>query len=94
MTSYDEKIAKIKETHKYLIEKVKQEIEEKNHILNLNIGDLTSLLDYDSTMVKKYEAVVKAQELIDEFTTSIKNSTSVEEIKAIRNKLNYYITGH
>ena len=91
MTSYDEKIAKIKETHKFLIEKVKQEIEEKNHVLNLNIGDLTSLLDYDSTMVKKYEAVVKAQELIDEFTTSIKNSNSVEEIKAIRNKLNYYI---
>ena len=91
MNSYDEKIAKIKETHKFLIEKVKQEIEEKNHVLNLNIGDLTSLLDYDSTMVKKYEAVVKAQELIDEFTTSIKNSNSVEEIKAIRNKLNYYI---
>ena len=91
MSNYDEKIAKIKETHKYLIEEVKKEIEEKNNILNLNIGDLTSLLDYDSTMVKKYEAVVRAQELIDEFTTSIKNSNSVEEIKAIRNKLNYYI---
>ena len=91
MNNYDEKIKKIKETEKELLTSVKEEIEKNNNVLNLEIGNVINLLNYDSTLVKKYEAVVNAQKLIFGFARDINNSTSVDEIKEIRNKLNYYI---
>ena len=91
MNNYDEKIKKIKETEKELLTSVKEEVEKNNNVLNLEIGNVINLLNYDSTLVKKYEAVVNAQKLIFGFARDINNSTSVDEIKEIRNKLNYYI---
>ena len=91
MNNYDEKIKKIKETEKELLTSVKEEIEKNNNVLNLEIGNVINLFNYDSTLVKKYEAVVNAQKLIFGFARDINNSTSVDEIKEIRNKLNYYI---
>ena len=91
MNNYEEKINNIKETEKYLLEMARNKILSQNKIMNLNIQDLICMLNYDDSTVKKYEATLKAQMLIEQFTLDIANATDVEEIKAIRNRLNYYI---
>ena len=91
MNKYEEKINTIKETEKYLLEMAKSEIEKQNKILNLNIQDLICMLNYNDSTVKKYEATLKAQMLIEELTNEIISAKDIDEIKALRNKLNYYI---
>ncbi len=91
MNKYDEKIKSIKETEKQLLQLVKTKIEEKDGAFTENIVSVVKILNYDSTMVKKNEAVLSAQKLIEELTNKIKNAKSVEEIIEIRKKLNYYI---
>ena len=91
MNNYDEKMLNIKDTQKQLLEFAKNKINDKSDVFNKNVESVIDVLNYDSKMVKKYEAVVEAQKLIIELTNQIKNSTSVEEIIEIRKKLNYYI---
>ncbi len=91
MNNYDEKILTIKETEKQLLAYAKDKISENNSIFNDNIGKILNILQYDSTMVKKYEAIIDAQNLIKKLANEIKEATSVEEIVNIRKKLNYYI---
>jgi len=91
MNNYDDKIVTIKKTEKALLELVKDKIHENNQIFNNHITEIVDLLNYDSKMVKKYEAVVNAQEQIKELANQIKNANNVEEIVEIRKKLNYFI---
>lgn len=91
MNNYEEKIKNIKETEKYLLEIARNAITTQNKILNLNIQDLICMLNYDESTVKKYESTLKAQMLIEKFTNDILEAKDVDEIKAIRNRLNYYI---
>ena len=91
MNNYEEKITNIKETEKYILELARNAITTQNKILNLNIQDLICNLNYDETSVKKYEATLKAQMLIEKFTNDILEAKDIDEIKSIRNRLNYYI---
>ena len=88
MNNYDDKIILIKENQKKLLEMVKEKIKEENEIFNLNTKNIVSVLNYDSNVVKKYEAVLEAQKLIEEYTKEILNANSIDEIKEIRKKLN------
>ena len=91
MNNYENKLIEIKETQKELITSIKEAILDEEKLLNLNIQDLIEMLNYDETTVKKYEATLKAQILIEEFTHEIVNTNDIEEIKELRNRLNYYI---
>ncbi len=91
MNNYEDKINNIKETEKYLLEMVKEEINRQNSILNFNIQEIIKTIDYNRENNKKYEATLNAQVLIKELTEQIAKSNDIDEIKAIRNKLNYYI---
>ena len=91
MNNYENKILEIKNTQKELLSSVKEAILSEENLLNLNIQDLIEMLNYDETTVKKYEATLKAQMLIEEFTNEIVKTNDIEEIKELRNRLNYYI---
>ena len=88
MNNYVDKIVAIKENEKKLLEFVKNKITDENNIFNLNTRNIVDVLTHDEKMVKKYEAVVKAQELIAEYTERIKNSNNVDEIVELRKELN------
>ena len=88
MNKYDDKILKIKGTEKELLELVKDKLIKENGLFNCNTKNIIEVLKRDSQMVKKFEAVVKAQQLIAEYTEKIKNSTNVDEIIELRKELN------
>ena len=88
MNNYDEKIVNIKETQKKLLQMVKEEIEENGKIFNINTKNIVDVLTHDDQMVKKYQAVIEAQKLIEEYTKEIINAKSIDEIIEIRKKLN------
>ncbi len=92
MNNYELKILNIKENQKKLLEMVKDSIEKEGIVFNINTRNIVDVLYHDSKVTKKYEAVVKAQQLIEEYTKQIKEATSIEEIKEIRKKLNSCIT--
>ena len=88
MNNYDEKIQCIKETQKELLKLVKNKIIEENEIFNLDTRNIVDVLNHDNKVIKKYEAIIKAKELIEEYTNQIQQATDIEEIKEIRKKLN------
>ena len=88
MNNYDDKIVMIKNNQRKLLELVRNKLTENNPIFNLNTKKIVDVITHDDQMVKKYEAVVKAQQLIEEYTEKIKNSSSVLEIMEIRKELN------
>ena len=88
MNNYDDKIIMIKDNQRKLLELVRNKFNENNPIFNLNTRNVVDVITYDNKMVKKYEAVIKAQQLIEEYTEKIKNSSSVLEIIEIRKELN------
>lgn len=88
MNNYDEKITAIKENQKKLLIMVKSKIQEENEIFNLNTKNIVDVLSHDEKTIKKYEAVINAQKLIEEYTNEILNANSIEEIVEIRKKLN------
>ena len=88
MNNYDDKLVLIKENQIKLLEMVKEKIKEENEVFNLNTKNIVNVINYDSKVVKKYEAVLEAQKLIEEYTNAILNATNIDEIKEIRKKLN------
>ena len=91
MNNYEEKINSIKKAEKYLLEMARDEINRQNDLLSFNIQDLVKMIGYSEENIKKYEATLKAQVLISDLTNQIAKCNDIDEIKAIRNKLNYYI---
>lgn len=85
----EEKIAKIKEERKEMLESVNKSLKENGSVVGNDAKDaLLTVIDFDEKKVKKYEALINAQELIEELTLEIANTTDVEEIMEIRKKIN------
>ena len=91
MVREDKRISEIKEQRKELLFRVKESITTNNDKVTRSNEDILWLLDLYDKNSKKYEAIVKAQELILNLTKEIAECNDVEQIMTIRNKLNYYI---
>lgn len=91
MERNDLRIEKITNERKNLLSLVKENILKDNALLKEDITNVITLLNYDNENVKKYNAIVKAQNLIEELTKQIVEAETKEDIMTIRNKLNYYI---
>jgi len=92
MERNDLRIERIINERKNLLDLVKTNIiKDQNEYLRDDIANMVCVLVKDEEHVKSYEAVVKAQSLIESLTKQIVETTTVEEIIVIRNKLNYYI---
>ena len=87
----DERISKIKQERHDLLTIVSDSIRNNGRIVSTDIKSISELLDYDEKCVKKYEAIVNAQNLIVSLTQEIVMANSEEEIINLRKKLNYYI---
>ena len=92
MNSVEDRISKIKADRVELLKKVGENIKDNKNNLSENITDVIEVLNFDDKCVKKYEALVNAQKLVEDLTLEISDAKSVEEVKEIRKKLNYYIT--
>ena len=88
MNNYDDKIEMIKENQKKLLILARNNISENGIKFNSFTKSIVDVLNYDTKVVKKYEAVLEAQSLIQKYTDEIKNSKSIEEIVEIRKELN------
>lgn len=86
-----EKIKKIKDERKQLLEMTKDSIKDNKGKLVGEIGKLLDTLKEDEKNVKKYEALVKAKSLVEDLIEQILEANSVEDVISIRKKLNYYI---
>lgn len=91
MSKIDERLEKIKRDHETLLKKVRESILENNESFNQEIGQVITVLDLEEKSKKKYEAMIKAQELISSLTQEIVEAKTVDEVLNIRKKLNYYI---
>lgn len=90
-THYKEKLEKIKNDHRLLLEMARSSIAENANILGEQIHDIFSVIEYDEKQSKKYAALLNAKCTIENIVESIVNATTYEEIVKLREKLNYYI---
>lgn len=89
--SISERVEKIKREHIELLEMAREGILQNRENFMSEVEDVITVLDYDQENVKKYTAMKEAQELIATLTQQIVEAKDVEEIVALRKKLNYYI---
>ena len=87
----EEKIAKIKSERKQLLETVKTSIQNNRDNLTSEIDKLFAVLKEDEKNTKKYESLLQAKSLIQDFIKQILEADTIEDIVNIRKKLNYYI---
>lgn len=87
----NKRIDKVKTEHAELLNMIKEKISENSNNFQEHAKEILATLEYDEANIKKYEAMVKAQELVVSLTKQILDAKSVEEVIAIRKKLNYYI---
>lgn len=85
------RIEKMKEDRALLLKKVRDSIQDNAGHLSESIDQVITVLDFDDTCVKKYEAMKNAQELVASLTQEIVEAKTSDEVFNIRKKLNYYI---
>lgn len=92
MTNHmNNRIEKIKAEHIELLNMAKENILNNKDNFASIAEETQKVLKTDEVNVKKYEAIVKAQELIVSLTEEIMDAKSADEVIAIRKKINYYI---
>jgi hypothetical protein len=89
--SYNDKIKKINDDRSIMLHKVKDKINGDNKGVSNNYEDVFSILDNDSKNSQEYKSIMKAKELIAKLVDEVCNASSVEEVIALRKKINYYI---
>ncbi len=89
--SIKRRVEKIQKEHIELLQMARDSICNNGDNFNEHITDLVTVLDCDESNVKKYAAVVNAQELITELTEEILEAKTVDEVVELRKRLNYYI---
>ncbi len=87
----DARVETVKKEHLELLKMAYGRLLESKDNFHECTNDVISVLDYDEKSIKKYEAMVNAQDLIVTLTQQILEAKDVEEIIALRKKLNYYI---
>lgn len=90
MTS-KEKIEEIIFERDDIVNKIFNRIKEDGEVLNSNIGNIITTLNFADTNDKHYIAVVKAQELIENLVDEISQCRNLEDLIELRKKLNKYI---
>ena len=91
MKKIENRIEKIKEDHIFLLKTVRDNITSNKNSFVKEANDVINALEIDEKNIKKYEALIKAQELIASLTEEIVNAKTPSEVLNIRKKLNYYI---
>lgn len=89
--NYDEKIQKINDDRKLMLNNVKDNILNNNNTLINNLDNIIEMINIDEVNTKKYTAIVRMKSLIFDLTEKIVNANSIEEITTLRKKINYYI---
>ena len=89
--NYDEKIQKINDDRKTMLNSVKDNILNNNTTLINNLDNIIEMINIDEVNTKKYTAIVRMKSLIFDLTEKIVNANSIEEITTLRKKINYYI---
>ena len=90
-TNLDERIIKVRNDRYELLSMVSDNIKNNRNILLSDMKSIFDVLEYDEKTIKRYTAVVKAQELIKSLTEEICYAQSEEEIIELRKKINYLI---
>lgn len=89
--NYDEKINKINNDRKLMLNLIKENLNKsKNNLLD-NINIVFDTLDFNDQNIKEYKAIINAKKLIFELVEAISKANSIEEITNLRKKINYYI---
>ena len=91
LNKLDVRINKIRSERYELLSFVSDSIKNNGKIVFSDIKSVMDVIDYDEKCVKRYEAIVKAQNLIVSLTEEITFANSEIEITSLRKKLNYYI---
>ena len=91
-TSNEKRLNRIIDEHNTLVNMVKDSLEEKTDALKEVDNNVLNILDFDSENVKRYEAVVKAQEMVSNLLNEAMNAKDSEEVIKLRKKINYYIS--
>ena len=87
----EEKVTKIKEERKLLLEMVKNTISNNKDSFTEELDNLYKVLKLDEENTKKYTALLKAKDLIQELIEEILVAESIDDIIRLRKRLNYYI---
>lgn len=87
----NEKIEQIRNERRELLNKVRENIKNKNNLAATNIWEIMEAMYKEEKSTKEYIAIIKAKEMISELTIKIVEAKNVEEIISLRKKVNYYI---
>lgn len=91
MTNQSERINKIREQRKQLLSSVRDSIIFSNNSVSRSFSDVEWILSLYEKNSKKCEAIIKAQDFIQQLTIEIAECNDANKAIEIRKKLNYYI---
>ena len=89
--NYNEKIEKIDNDRIIMLSMLKEKAIKDKENLSINMSEILKLLKIEEENHNEYKSIIKSKELIMKLTEEIQNANDIEEIKKLRNKLNYYI---
>lgn len=87
----EEKINKINNERKTMLEKVKANLSNNSNLSMNSIDKVVETVSYDEKNTKEYKAILQAKTMIANLTKSIIEAKTPEEIADNRRKINYYI---
>ena len=88
---FNEKLKKIKDDHRKLLEIVRESIKEDGIVLGNQIHAVYNCINYDENQIMKYRAICDAKCTIEKLINMILLATTHVEVVSIREHLNYYI---
>lgn len=89
--SNEEKISKIKDERKAMLESLKASLEASSSETIDTLSEIKEVIDKDEKSCKEYKAIKDAQNMILKFMQRIANAKEVDDIMDDREIVNYYI---
>lgn len=87
----EEKITKINNDRKILLETVRDDIKCNGLSTSNKINEIVSIIELDEKNVKKYNSIISAKEIISQLMEEIALAETKDDVEKIRTKINYYI---
>lgn len=86
-----EKINQINNDRIILLNNIKNSLKENNENVLNSLDKCLTIINIDEKNTKEYTSILEAKDIIESLILEINKANSIDEIKNIRNKLNYYI---
>lgn len=85
------RLERIKKERKELLESIREQLKNSNDNFSEDLSKIMLCINLDDGSIKKYEAIIKSQDLVTNLIIEVLNCSTKEDVLKLRNKINYLI---